>query len=251
LAAISIDVIDRWRFSAKSAHAPVKIAEYHDIYDAAMIRGHLTAQGIESCLQGYHHRLLLYFFGPYIDISLLVAAPDKDRANQLIEEYYGGLGLVDTPGIDDGICIDPQAPHWELDGPKSFDVLFDALSGWLPDDAILYLEDGSPDEKISAFFDQHAVCVTTRVAAGTLWPPPKTVYLPATDTVLAGLAELASDHAEPELAIHFHVYRNDTVLIQWHDAFGQPMLLSGSFSESEVIALARKLDRDYRKIEPG
>jgi hypothetical protein len=82
-------------------------------------------------------------------------------------------------------------------------------------------------------------------------PPPKTVHLPATDTVLAGLAELASDHAELELAIHFHVYRNDTVLIEWHDAFGQTMLLSGSFTEPGVSSIAGKLNRDYRRIEPS
>jgi hypothetical protein len=72
------------------------------------------------------------------------------------------------------------------------------------------------------------------VAVGTLWPRPAYYHVPATPRTLAELALLAESHAEPELAIHFHVYRTGKVLLEWHDAFSQPLLLDGELPESKV-----------------
>ena len=92
--AISLDLIGRFRFSQKTSHRPVKIAELHDIYDADMVRAHLESQGVDCHLQGYYHRKLLYFFGPIIDISLLVADQDQEKARELIRKYYNNFESV-------------------------------------------------------------------------------------------------------------------------------------------------------------
>ena len=55
-------------------------------------------------------------------------------------------------------------------------------------------------------------------------------------------------HAEPELAVHFHVYRNDTVLLEWDDAFSQPMLISGVIPEEKVKLLADRFGKGYSRI---
>jgi hypothetical protein len=55
-------------------------------------------------------------------------------------------------------------------------------------------------------------------------------------------------HAEPELAVHFHVYRNDTVLLEWHDAFSQPMLMSGAIPQETVKVFADKIGKGFRRI---
>jgi preprotein translocase subunit SecY len=93
LVAISLDLICGFNFFQKNIHKPLKIAEFHDIYDANMIQNHLEAVGIKSYLRGYHHRLLNYFFGPYLEISLIVDDQDKARTQTLIQDYYHGLGL--------------------------------------------------------------------------------------------------------------------------------------------------------------
>ena len=67
------------------------------------------------------------------------------------------------------------------------------------------------------------------------------VVFPATPEALTALARIMRNHAEPELAVHFHVYRDDVVLIEWHDAFCQPMLVSGDIPEERVKALAGRL----------
>jgi len=96
IVAISLDLICGFNFYQNKIHQPIKIAEFHDIYDANMIRNHLLAVGIKSYLRGYHHRLLSYFFGPHLDMSLIIDDQDKKSAQTLIQDYYGGLGLCRT-----------------------------------------------------------------------------------------------------------------------------------------------------------
>jgi len=93
IVAISLDLVGSFKFYKNNLHRPVKIAEFHDVYDAKMIQNHMEALGIKSYLRGYHHRLLKYFFGPYLEMSLIVDDQDKEIAKTLIKDYYDGLGL--------------------------------------------------------------------------------------------------------------------------------------------------------------
>jgi hypothetical protein len=47
-----------------------------------------------SMSQASLDRLLSYFLGPHIDMSLFIDEREKDRAQVLIREYYGGIGWV-------------------------------------------------------------------------------------------------------------------------------------------------------------
>ncbi|MFH2046682.1 MAG: hypothetical protein ABIK92_16240 [Pseudomonadota bacterium] len=93
IVAVSLDLIGSFRFYSNGINKPVKIAEFHDIYDANMIQNHMKAAGIKSYLQCYHHRLLRYFFGPHLDMGLIIDARDKEKAQTLIKDFYNGLGL--------------------------------------------------------------------------------------------------------------------------------------------------------------
>jgi hypothetical protein len=39
-------------------------------------------------LRGYYHRALLYFFGPYIEISVLVPGDKLEEAREVIKNYF-------------------------------------------------------------------------------------------------------------------------------------------------------------------
>ena len=94
--AIGLDILERYTVQRRSESGGlIKIAEVHDVYDAAMVRNHLEAEGIPAHLQGFHHRCLLYFFGPYIDIALRVPQSDTGAGKDLIRTYYNGLGLLE------------------------------------------------------------------------------------------------------------------------------------------------------------
>lgn len=148
----------------------------------------------------------------------------------------------------EGICLSIAEFNWEVDGPKTFEEMFNALNGWVPEDAILYFEGGSPDAEIDNFIAVHSVPEVSHVAMGTIWPRPNVFHVPAVATILTELAGIMKHHAEPELAIHFHVYLGDSVLLEWHDAFSQPMLMSGVIPEEKVKVFADKIGKNYRKI---
>ena len=139
-----------------------------------------------------------------------------------------------------GLRLDPSSPCRQIEGPRTFEQLFRALDGWLPEGSVLYFEGGSPDAEIESFMAENAIPEQVHIALGTLWPRPLVFHVPGTSPVLSRLAAIMDHHAEPELAWHFHVYRAGVVLLEWHDAFGQPMLVSGAVPDAELEDLAER-----------
>lgn len=157
------------------------------------------------------------------------------------------FGVVRKDEVE-GIRLSTAGFYWEIDEPKTFEEMFNALKDWLPEDAVLYFEDGSPDTEIENFITTHSVPEVSHIAIATVWPRLKVFHVPATGIILTELSKIMKHHAEPELAIHFHVYRDNTVLLEWHDAFSQPMLMSGAIPEERVKVFADKIGTSYRGI---
>jgi len=138
------------------------------------------------------------------------------------------------------------AGHHEIEGPESFSQLFRALDGWLGEGSILYFEDGVSSPDVEAFLKAYAVPEQLHIALGTLWPRPRVFHVPASGDVLTRLAKLMENHGDLELAIHFHVYRDGAVLLEWHDVFSsnQPVLLAATVPEADVRALAARFQAE-------
>jgi hypothetical protein len=85
--AIVLDLFEEFRLRRKS-HGLTKIMEFHDVQKAELFRGILERRGICCLLQGYYHRSLLYFFGPYIEISVLVPQDRSNEASELFDRYF-------------------------------------------------------------------------------------------------------------------------------------------------------------------
>ena len=64
-----------------------KVAEFHDIPKAGLLKSILEDNGIPCYLRGYYHRALLYLFGPYIEVSALVPLNRAEEAQNLIRIY--------------------------------------------------------------------------------------------------------------------------------------------------------------------
>ena len=156
------------------------------------------------------------------------------------------LGSVPKEELD-GLRLDLGNLFWDVDGPKTFTAMMTALDGWLPDNSILYFEAGSPAKEITEFMATAAIPEQTHVAYGTIWPRPRVYHVPANHQTLARLCEIMEHHAEPELAVHFHVYNQGRMLIEWHDAFSQPMLITGEIPEERIQELAQRFGTEYRR----
>jgi len=145
-----------------------------------------------------------------------------------------------------GIHLDMGRPFWEVWGKTDFPSLLGALPDLLPEECVLYFEDGSPNGELLDFLQQHQIPERAHVAYGTIWPKPAVFHVPAARETMSRLVELMRSRAYPELAIHFHVYRHQTVLLEWHDAFSQRMLLSGELPDQKVRTFAERLRMSYK-----
>lgn len=85
--AIVLDLMEEARVRRRD-NCLIKIAELHDVPMAGLMKSLLEHEGIACCLRGYYHRALLYFFGPYIEISILVPEDRLAEAREVIRNYF-------------------------------------------------------------------------------------------------------------------------------------------------------------------
>ncbi|MEJ5277179.1 MAG: hypothetical protein WHU94_14820, partial [Thermogemmata sp.] len=161
----------------------------------------------------------------------------------LLAKIFGAVSREEMRGIS----LDTTGPYWELSGATDFPSLLEALETLLPPGCVLYFEDGGPSGELARFLREHAVPERAHLAYGTIWPRPLIFHVPATADTIRRLAELMRSRLAVELAVHFHVYRDQTVLLEWYDAFTQPMRLAGLFSEDQVRLFAQRLGMVYEK----
>jgi len=99
--AIVLDLIEEMGFRRKGDHL-VKVAELHDVPMAGLVKSLFERKGLPCYLRGYYHRALLYFFGPYIEISVLVTEDRSADAKKVIENYLGASLMPVQPGKASG-----------------------------------------------------------------------------------------------------------------------------------------------------
>jgi len=93
--AILMDVTKEMRLRREGNHFG-KVAELHDVPMAGFLKSLLEQKGVPCSLRGYYHRALLYFFGPYIEISVLVPEDRVVDAREVVEKYFDP-GVLTVP----------------------------------------------------------------------------------------------------------------------------------------------------------
>ncbi len=76
------ELLFRWR-----AGKVVGIAEFHEPWKTGLFRSLLEKENVPSLTRGYYHRSLLYLFGPYIEMTVYVAADKEDVAQEVRRRY--------------------------------------------------------------------------------------------------------------------------------------------------------------------
>jgi hypothetical protein len=140
---------------------------------------------------------------------------------------------------------------WEVEGIRDAAAFFDALVGFLPLPAYLCFEGTSIAPDIQALLEAHRVAPVMGIPPGTLWPKPIVFHLRASEPLLRQLASLARRHAEPEICDHFHAYRNSHGLLQWYDAFFDPLLVDEAIPETALQHFCSKLGVSYSQRRSG
>ena len=83
---ISLDIINEVKVRKKYG-CFIKIDEFQKPYEAGFIKNLLEQNSIPCFLEGYYHRSLYYFFGPFIVISLYVPRGKESEALEIISEH--------------------------------------------------------------------------------------------------------------------------------------------------------------------
>ncbi|MBD3362493.1 hypothetical protein GF362_02130 [Candidatus Dojkabacteria bacterium] len=147
---------------------------------------------------------------------------------------------------DIGIELDKSLARWEVQGIKDYPSLFKNLGQIIPDDSVLYFEGGSPSNDLLEFLQKNKITDDVKIKFGTIFPRPTVYKIPATNKNLRTLSKITEGYAEPEVAVHFHVYKDDKLLVEWFDAFFQSMLLSSIFSEKKVQNFTKSIGATYK-----
>lgn len=150
-------------------------------------------------------------------------------------------------GESEGIRMQPQET-WRLFKIPDRYALIAHLDMLFPPDAVLYLEGHDIADDIREFTRTRSPERTAVVAKGSIGPgitfsilPPwievthaVDLHILLTPENLDDLCRLMKNHAEPEIADHVHVYRDDTVLMEWHDWYASDVYLTGEIPEENV-----------------
>lgn len=138
-------------------------------------------------------------------------------------------------------------PGWEVAGIKSPKKFFDSLAEHLLLPAYFCLEGTSIAQDVQEMLESNAVPSGMWTPTGTIWPTPRKFHILATNRVVSELILLAARHAAPEICDHFHAYNDKNGLLQWYDAFFDPLLIDNSFNEEWIKGFCQSLNTQYER----
>ncbi len=161
-----------------------------------------------------------------------------------LQKLLGWTSAEDRAGAELTVPL-----FWEITAPKDGAEFVRALPEIVPEDGVIYLEDGSPDEQIREFMRERSIEPHLKIALGTIWPRPKVFHVPATHENITDLAAVFECHVALEVCIHLHAYHNQAVILQWHDAFfDDPILISPSVPEIAVKRFCERCGCSYKLL---
>ena len=129
---------------------------------------------------------------------------------------------------------------WKVSGVRRAEDFFAAVSRLVPDATHMFLE-GSPAPDIKALLAAAADDADYGAPVGTLWSWPQKeqrISVRASPELFVRLSKAAANHAELEICSHVHFYRGQEPLVQWFDAFLDPLLVSKSVARDRVDEFA-------------
>lgn len=139
-----------------------------------------------------------------------------------------------------GIRLADSEP-WCVSATKDVERFVRALPSLVPAGSIVYFED-SAEPHVKRYLEQIAVPSQTRLAIGTIWPRPDCYHVPLTAETMEALAAFLEETPAGFFCAHCHVYRDDVMLLEWHDAFMDvPMYVSRTIDHETVAAFAARL----------
>jgi len=142
--------------------------------------------------------------------------------------------------------------YWEIKAKKiDSTAFFRALLKYFPEATTFYAEGTVIEKDVVECYLSHAQEGQYLPPEGTTWPESEKFRCRFSLDLMNALAQLSEHHAEPELLTHLFLYRDHDPLLEWYDAFADPILVSPSVPEEAVSGLASELGVKYGKEKSG
>ena len=136
-----------------------------------------------------------------------------------------------------------EPPCWEVTPPDLTEFL-EALHAFVPAGSVLCLEEvGAPD--VERYLTARPGPWENETNQGFLKTRPKVFFMPITAENLHGLAVLSTEHAEPEVCSHIRIYRDETIILSWHDLPTDPFYVTSAIDEATLRKFCDALGCKY------
>ncbi len=109
----------------------------------------------------------------------------------------------------------------------------------------IHIEGTSIAKDVITFYKNHLDNGEYLPVKQTIWPRSKCLRCKLSKKFIYGICQLSQNHAEPELMDHLSIYKGSQVVLVWHDAFSNYMLLSKSLPEETVAAFSKEFGLKY------
>ena len=136
-----------------------------------------------------------------------------------------------------------DAPCWTVT-PADLTKFLEELYALVPSNSVLCLE-GVYAPDIECYLKERPSSFENKTNRGFLRMRPKVYFMPITAENLHGLATLASVHAEPEVCSHLRVYRDETIILSWHDLPSDPFYVATEIDETTIMRFCNALGCRY------
>ena len=144
-----------------------------------------------------------------------------------------------------------DTPHWAIEGNPDFLVFFRNLHQLVEERAILAVSGSSLESAVSDYLTKIKIEPRAGVRCEPHFFGPDAYHVPATVDNLAGLADMAEHHADPEVADHMVVYRDTTVLLEWYDAGANPIWITKDIDEDRIASFGRAIGCEVKAVSTG
>jgi hypothetical protein len=130
---------------------------------------------------------------------------------------------------------------WEISRPAWPLRLGAALRKLLSESGVVALEGSAIDPDVERLLQPYLIAPLLEIRPGTVYPQSKCLHIRATDHGLTTLDGLVNSFAPPQVCSHLYAYEGSTLLLEWHDAFGDPIHIAGTVSPDVIAALCAAL----------
>ena len=137
---------------------------------------------------------------------------------------------------------------WSLSADR-FDstAIFRELSAFLNGSENVFIEGTRISKEAEAIYKYNFIDIDYLPRKGTIWPVSKIFCCKGSVRFFQSMEKLSENHAEPELFDHFFIYNCHEPILEWWDAFFDPIILSSNILESDVNIFATKLNLSVNK----